>query len=132
MLTVAMDGKVLRWDVTLSRYKPPQLTLAQAFLVTGSAIPRSHPAAPSNRKSDIGGTSLSCSQEDPTMFVVGTESGLVLKCSTLSNELPMDKGVFMKEPFVGFMKEQFISQLLAHTLPTPNHGEGGFLWDWGA
>ena len=35
---------------------------------------------------------MSFSAEDPSVFVVGTESGLVLKCSTLSTELPLDKG----------------------------------------
>ena len=35
---------------------------------------------------------MSFSKEDPSVFVVGTESGLVLKCSTQSTELPLDKG----------------------------------------
>lgn len=88
-----MDGKVLKWEVKLSRYQSPELSLVQGFVITGGSIPRDHPAAPSNRKSDIGGTALSFSKEDESVFVVGTESGLVLKCSTLSSDLPLDRGL---------------------------------------
>ena len=93
LLSLGMDGKVLRWEVKLSRYQDPELTLIQGFVITGSYIPRDHSTAPSNRAADIGGTAMSFSHEDESLFVVGTESGLVLKCSTLSTELPLDRGI---------------------------------------
>ena len=93
LVSLGMDGKILRWEVKLSRYQDPELTLLQGFAIIGSSIPRDHPAAPSSRTGDIGGTAISFSHEDDTVFVVGTESGLVLKCTTLSSELPLDKGV---------------------------------------
>ena len=93
LLSLGMDGKILRWEVKLSRYQDPELTLVQGFVITGAYIPRDHPTAPSSRTADIGGTAMSFSHEDESTFVVGSESGLVLKCSTLSTELPLDKGI---------------------------------------
>ena len=55
LLSLGMDGKILKWEVKLSRYEEPQLVLVQGFVITGSYIPRDHPSAPSNRNSDIGG-----------------------------------------------------------------------------
>lgn len=40
---------------------------------------------------------MSVSKEDPSVFVVGTESGGVMKCSTLSKEIPMDRGRFPRQ-----------------------------------
>ena len=93
LISLGLDGKVLQWRVKLSRYEKPKMELSKCFVLTGTSIPRSHPSVPANRNIDIGGTSLNFSTEDPNMFVVGTESGLVLKCSLLSTELPLDRGV---------------------------------------
>jgi len=93
LISLGMDGKVLVWEVRLSKLQNPEMVLVQGFVLSGRAIPRGHPAAPTNRNTDIGGTCMSFSREDSSVFVVGTESGGVMKCSTLSKEIPMDRGV---------------------------------------
>ena len=53
-----MDGKILVWEVKLSRLHTPEMNLVQGFVLSGRAIPRGHPAAPTNRNTDIGGRAV--------------------------------------------------------------------------
>ncbi|XP_063000730.1 cytoplasmic dynein 2 intermediate chain 2 [Elgaria multicarinata webbii] len=79
VLSVSTDGKILVWR----EERDGLLGVAEGFALALQQIPRSTKLKKHARgDTAVGVTSLSFSHFEPSVFVVGTEGGYLLKCST--------------------------------------------------
>ena len=83
IVTMATDGRVLVWALPKERN---ELRLLQRHLVTAGSIPRAVRQSKGSTAMQVGLTALSFSVENPDQFVVGTETGLMLRCSLRTEE----------------------------------------------
>ncbi|XP_068925581.1 cytoplasmic dynein 2 intermediate chain 2 isoform X2 [Petaurus breviceps papuanus] len=79
LLSVSTDGKVLLWQAAGSG----QLQLTEGFALVVQQIPRNTKLKkPTRGETEVGVTALAFSSFDPSLFILGTEGGFPLKCST--------------------------------------------------
>ncbi|GAA6074571.1 WD repeat-containing protein 34, partial [Tachysurus ichikawai] len=78
VVSACSGGRVLRWSVDGAEGK---LNLTAGFALIRQQLPLSQSANRVRGDTAIGVTSLALSPWDTDMFLVGTEGGLVLKCS---------------------------------------------------
>ncbi|KAF7241098.1 WD repeat-containing protein 34 [Varanus komodoensis] len=79
ILSVSTDGKILMWQ----EERDGRLRVADGFALRLQQIPRSTRLKKhTHGDTAVGVTSLSFSHFEPSVFVVGTEGGCLLKCST--------------------------------------------------
>lgn len=79
LMSVSSDGKILIWKPNI---KQQTLKLVDGFRVRNHSLPRSMMVRGSGRTDkEMGVTCLSFNIEDKDMFVVGSESGAIMKCS---------------------------------------------------
>ncbi|KAG7321153.1 hypothetical protein KOW79_015568 [Hemibagrus wyckioides] len=78
VVSACSGGRVLRWSVDGAEGK---LILTSGFALIRQQLPLSRSANRVRGDTAIGVTSLALSPWDTDMFLVGTEGGLVLKCS---------------------------------------------------
>ncbi|XP_001507371.3 cytoplasmic dynein 2 intermediate chain 2 [Ornithorhynchus anatinus] len=79
LLSVSTDGKVLVWRAGADG----QLQLAAGYALVAQQVPRSTGLKkPSRGEVAVGVTALAFSHFDPSLFVVGSEGGFPMKCST--------------------------------------------------
>lgn len=78
VVSACSGGRVLRWNVDGAEGK---LKLTAGFALIRQQLPLSRSATRVSGDAAIGVTSLALSPWDTDMFLVGTEGGLVLKCS---------------------------------------------------
>ncbi|XP_077162587.1 cytoplasmic dynein 2 intermediate chain 2 isoform X1 [Paroedura picta] len=79
VLSVSTDGKILVWQ----EERDGLLKITDGFALVSQQIPRSTKLKKHSRGDvAVGVTSLSFSHFEPSIFVMGTEGGCVLKCST--------------------------------------------------
>ncbi|XP_055397293.1 cytoplasmic dynein 2 intermediate chain 2 isoform X2 [Bubalus kerabau] len=83
VLSVAADGKVLLWQgVGAGR-----LQLSAGFALAVQQLPRNTKLKkPSRGETEVGTTAVAFSSFDPSLFVLGTEGGFLLKCSLTAEE----------------------------------------------
>jgi len=81
LVTVCGDGKVLVWN-TATKRGDTTLVLAARYAISSSDVPSR--TMKTNFQIELGITCMSFSSEDEDTFVVGTDTGAVLKCSLLS------------------------------------------------
>nr|XP_034969503.1 WD repeat-containing protein 34 [Zootoca vivipara] len=82
LLSASTDGKILLWREERDGLLEP----ATGFALALQQIPRStKPKKHSRGDTPVGVTSLSFSHFEPSVFVVGTEGGDVLKCSAAAD-----------------------------------------------
>ncbi|KAM9450264.1 cytoplasmic dynein 2 intermediate chain 2 [Clarias gariepinus] len=78
VVSACSGGRILRWSVGEAEGK---LTLTAGFALVRQQLPLSKSASRVRGDTAVGVTSLALSTWDTDMFLVGTEGGLVLKCS---------------------------------------------------
>uniref|UniRef100_A0A5F8HDT3 Dynein 2 intermediate chain 2 n=1 Tax=Monodelphis domestica TaxID=13616 RepID=A0A5F8HDT3_MONDO len=79
LLSVSTDGKVLLWQAA----GPGQLQLTEGFALVVQQIPRNTKLKkPTRGETEVGVTALAFSSFDSSLFILGTEGGFPLKCST--------------------------------------------------
>ncbi|XP_055888204.1 cytoplasmic dynein 2 intermediate chain 2-like isoform X1 [Biomphalaria glabrata] len=83
IVSVSGDGKILIWSIDLKKGKLRQL---KSFLLMNKDLPRSMKVRGVRSDKEVGVTCISFSHEDPDLFVLGSESGCLFKCSLHSNE----------------------------------------------
>lgn len=101
LVSISGDGRILTWKVNASKQRlklidgwvnriiqcltleisPYSLTAFFSFVLLTENLPR-HLRVRSRGNQEMGVTCLSFSQEDETMFLVGSDCGGVFKCST--------------------------------------------------
>jgi len=81
LATVGGDGKVLVWNTATKRGETT-LVLAARYVINSSDVPSR--TMKTNFHIELGITCMSFSSEDEDTFVVGADTGAVLKCSLLS------------------------------------------------
>ncbi|MBN3304569.1 WDR34 protein, partial [Amia calva] len=77
VLSAGTGGRVLLWQVKAEG----QLVLSAGYALLTQQIPRSSAMSKTRGNSAVGVTSLALSPWDSDVFLVGSEGGLVLKCS---------------------------------------------------
>ncbi|XP_072273572.1 cytoplasmic dynein 2 intermediate chain 2-like [Pyxicephalus adspersus] len=79
VLSVSSDGKILLWQME----KDGRLVLIDGFALVTQQIPSiAEINKPSRGDNAVGVTCLSFSHFDPSLFMVGSEGGYLLKCSS--------------------------------------------------
>lgn len=78
IISVSGDGKALVWKIDL---KKGRLKLYLGFIVMSQSLPRSMKVRGVRGDKEVGVTSVSFSQHDPDLFILGSESGCVFKCN---------------------------------------------------
>ncbi|XP_077992291.1 cytoplasmic dynein 2 intermediate chain 2-like [Glandiceps talaboti] len=79
IVSVSSDGKILIWQVNRRK---GSLELTEGFILLTESMPRSLMRSARVRgNAEMGVTCISYAHEDPSLFVVGSESGGVFKCS---------------------------------------------------
>ncbi|XP_053138647.1 cytoplasmic dynein 2 intermediate chain 2 [Hemicordylus capensis] len=98
ILSVSTDGKILVWQ----EERGGLLRTASGFALVSQQIPRSTKMKKHARGDvAVGVTSLAFSHFEPSVFVIGTEGGYLLKCSTAAEtlaHLQKDSSVPLKAP----------------------------------
>ncbi|KAJ6654635.1 hypothetical protein lerEdw1_006788 [Lerista edwardsae] len=98
VLSVSTDGKILVWQ----EERDGLLRITTGFAFLSHQIPRSARLKKHSRgDTAVGVTSLSFSHFEPSVFVVGTEGGYLLKCSTAAETvavLQKDSPIPLKAP----------------------------------
>lgn len=84
LVSVSGDGKILVWNFD---QQLKQLTLSEGFLVTAQNLPKSLRGKGSRPNREVGLTCLSCSHYEDNSFIVGSESGIIFKCTRGSSEI---------------------------------------------
>ncbi|KAL7646349.1 UNVERIFIED_CONTAM: hypothetical protein RMT77_003258 [Armadillidium vulgare] len=82
LVSITAEGTILVWAI---HYAKEDITLSSGYLVKTEDIPREL----RSRLSDAGGVGLTCvtfGYDDTSRFLLGTEGGAVLMCSTLLME----------------------------------------------
>ncbi|XP_066896695.1 cytoplasmic dynein 2 intermediate chain 2 isoform X2 [Kogia breviceps] len=83
VLSVAGDGKVLLWLAVGAG----RLQLSAGFALAVQQLPRSTKLKkPPRGETEVGATAVAFSSFDPSLFVLGTEGGFLLKCSLAAEE----------------------------------------------
>ncbi|KAL2782125.1 cytoplasmic dynein 2 intermediate chain 2 [Daubentonia madagascariensis] len=88
VLSVATDGKVLRWQgVGAGR-----LQLTEGFALVVQQLPRSTKLKkPPRGETEVGATAVAFSSFDPSLFILGTEGGFPIKCSLAAEEAALTR-----------------------------------------
>ncbi|XP_036385646.1 WD repeat-containing protein 34 [Megalops cyprinoides] len=77
VLSAGTEGRVLLWNVGVDG----KLGLSAGYALVKQQVPHSGTLSKARGSGCVGITSLALSPWDPDMFLVGSEGGLVLKCS---------------------------------------------------
>nr|XP_060613191.1 cytoplasmic dynein 2 intermediate chain 2 isoform X2 [Anolis sagrei ordinatus] len=85
VLSVSTDGKILVWQEDREGFLKP----TDGFAFVLQQIPRSTKLKKTRGDAAVGITSLSFSHFEPSVFVVGTEGGSLLKCSTATEAVAL-------------------------------------------
>lgn len=84
LMSTSSDGKILMWEI---KERKKQLVLREGFLLLASSLPAGFSRGGRSRTDkEMGVSSLSYVQEDSSLFLVGSESGGIFKCSMNSRE----------------------------------------------
>jgi WD40 repeat protein len=89
LVSVSGDGRILMWQL-LPRQQP--LKLIDGFVLLTESLPRQlRSKAGANQQ--MGVTCLSFSRDDETLFLIGSESGGIFRCSTLAKGTAASKDI---------------------------------------
>lgn len=102
ILTLGNDGKVLVWACEEG---VREVKVVRACRLLTESIPRSIRISKAMGSTEIGGTCLSFTSEDKSLFVVGSENGGVFKCSmqaavSTADSTPSESGLQSPIQFV--------------------------------
>ncbi|XP_068190095.1 cytoplasmic dynein 2 intermediate chain 2 isoform X2 [Antennarius striatus] len=86
VLSACSGGRVLLWAVDPHRGR---LVLDSSFTLKGQQVPHSSSSLKAQGSSLVGVTALALSPWDPDVFLVGSEGGLLLRCS-FSSKTPAE------------------------------------------
>ncbi|BFY97495.1 hypothetical protein BsWGS_00534 [Bradybaena similaris] len=95
IISISGDGKVLIWKVET---KKGRLKLSKGFLVMTENLHRTMKAKATRGDREVGVTCISFSHEDPDLFVLGSESGCVFKCSLHAKGRPAGNNIDSSVP----------------------------------
>ncbi|KAL0965145.1 hypothetical protein UPYG_G00277380 [Umbra pygmaea] len=99
VLSAGSGGRVLLWTVDLDQGR---LVLIAGYALVGKQVPHNSVVRKAGGSSSVGVTSLALSPWDSDTFLVGSEGGLVLKCSfsaqTLAAVSPDGESVSLRAP----------------------------------
>lgn len=105
VLSAGSAGRVLLWTVDLEEAR---LVLSAAYALVPQQLPHSGSSFKARGSSTVGVTSLALSPWDPDTFLVGSEGGLLLRCSFSSQTPaavpPEGQSVTLRAPAVFLFK----------------------------
>ncbi|XP_064603636.1 cytoplasmic dynein 2 intermediate chain 2-like [Liolophura sinensis] len=90
LVSVSGDGKILVWKI---HQKSQSLELVNGFFVMTESLPRSLKTRGLRGDKEVGVTCISYNTEDREMFLLGSESGAIFKCSMLASGTPAPSSV---------------------------------------
>ncbi|KAL5022607.1 hypothetical protein ScPMuIL_001762 [Solemya velum] len=95
LVSVSGDGKILVWKVDPGS---PTLQLLDGFVVMTQSLPRSMKVKGVRGDKEVGIISISYNCEDRELFIVGSESGAIFKCSMLTQGNPAGSHIVSSVP----------------------------------
>ncbi|XP_067657165.1 cytoplasmic dynein 2 intermediate chain 2-like [Haliotis asinina] len=95
IISASGDGKILIWAMSSKKQK---LKLVDGFVLMAQSLPRSMKTRSVRADKEIGVTCLSYNAEDKDMFIIGSESGCVFKCSMHAQGNPAGSHVISSVP----------------------------------
>ncbi|WAR20738.1 DC2I2-like protein, partial [Mya arenaria] len=129
LVSASGDGKIIQWKIDR---KAQRLMPKEGFMLMTGSLPRSMKVRGVRGDREVGVTCLSFHAEDKDTFIVGSEAGVIFKCSMHSQGPPagmfsVECSPFHRNAFLSSSMDQCIrlySLLQAQPVLTIEPGEG--------
>jgi len=98
LVSVSTDGRAFIWEYD---HIGKSLKIEQGFLLLAASMPKGIMKSKLRGDAEMGVTCISFMKDDPDIFVLGSESGGVFKCSVNSTTIPSgitNSGVDLRSP----------------------------------